>query len=54
MRTTLPTLFLAAATILSMVGISLFIVEKLRTARNSFAMRGTLGNAQSIPVKLDR
>ncbi|HTF42493.1 MAG TPA: hypothetical protein VK641_01275 [Terriglobales bacterium] len=54
MRTVLPTLFLAAATIIAMAGILVLLVHKLNLARESRVVRETLGSAQIIPVELDR
>jgi hypothetical protein len=54
MRTILPTLFLTAATIISMAGILLFLFHKLNQVRETRSGRGTMGNAQTVSVQIDR
>lgn len=54
MRTVFAMLFLASAATISVAGVTLSILEKLKTVRRSLAARETLGKAQSIPVTLDR
>ncbi|HMI52343.1 MAG TPA: hypothetical protein VK525_12580 [Candidatus Saccharimonadales bacterium] len=54
MRIVLPTLFLAAATIISMAGILVLLMHKLNLVRESRLAREALRSAQIIPVELDR